>query len=236
MAREHSPALSEQLLLSVAEQLKLPLLQIARQAELGQLTSSPNLKEIQSSADTALRLIDSYVLGMRLALDEQESLMLEPVSVSSVLYDSAEQLQALAKFYGVKLELQVSGKFSPVMAHRKGLQAALVSLGASLIEALPALESPQLRLQLATHRCRYGIVAGLYSDTHTLTADALRHGRKLHGRSRQPLVGVTHTGAAGVFVADAILHAMRLKLQVSRHHNLYGLGAVLQPNRQLALV
>jgi len=236
VARASMPALSEQLLLSVAEQLKLPLLQIARQAELAQLTNNPNLHEIESSADTALRLIDSYVLGMRLALEGHESLMLEPVSVSSVLYDTGQQLEALAKFYGVKLELQVAGKFGPVMAHRKGLQAALVSLGASLIEAMPALESPQLRLQLATHRCRYGIVAGLYSDTETLTAEALRQGRKLQGVSRQPLVNVAHTGAAGIFVADAILHAMRLKLQASRHHRLYGIGAVLQPNNQLALI
>ena len=236
MTRALRPALSEQLLLSVAEQLKLPLLQIARQAELASLTNASDLHEIQTTADTALKLIDSYVLGMNLALQGQHELFLEPVSISSVLYDTAQQLNALAKFYGVKLELNVAGKFAPVMAHRQGLQAALVSLGASLIEALPALESPQLRLQLATHRCRYGIVAGVYSDTETLTTDALRQGRKLHGKVRQPLVNVSHASGAGVFVADAILRAMRAKLQVSRHHNLYGLGAVLQPNHQLQIV
>jgi hypothetical protein len=37
-------------------------------------------------------------------------------------------------------------------------------------------------------------------------------------------------------VADAILHAMNLRLQASRHHRLYGLGAVLQPNYQTQLV
>ncbi len=236
MAQPSAPILSEQLLLSVTEQLKLPLLQIARQAELASLAKSPDLSEIQTTAESALQLIDSYVLGMRLSLEGQHELMLEPVSISSVLYDTGQQLNALAKFYGVKLELNIAGKFGPVLAHRQGLQAALTSLGSALIEALPALESPQLRLQLATHRCRYGIVAGLYSDTETLTTEALRQGRKLHGRSRQPLVHVTHASGAGIFVADAILHAMRLKLQVSRHHNLYGLGAVLQPNHQLQLV
>lgn len=236
MTRAARPVISEQLLLSVAEQLKLPLLQIARQAELASLTNTADLREIQTTADTALRLVDSYLLGMNLAREGQHELFLEPVSVSSVLYDAGEQLKALAKFYGVKLELNVSGKFGPVMAHRQGLQAALTSLGASLIEALPALESPQLRLQLATHRCRYGIVAGIYTDTETLTTDALRQGRILHGRTRQPLVNVSHASGAGVFVADAILRAMRLKLQTSRHHNLYGLGAVLQPNHQMVLV
>jgi len=236
VATRAQPVASEQLLLSIAEQLKLPLLQIARQAELASLDASANLREIQTTADTALRLIDSYVLGMRLAHESQQEMYLEPVSVASVLYDTGEQLQALAKFYGVKLELNIAGKFGPVLAHRAGLQAALTSLGASLIEALPALESPQLRLQLATHRCRYGIVAGLYTDTETLTIEALREGRKLQGVSRQPLVNLTHTSGAGVFVADSILRAMHLRLKVSRHHRLYGLGAVLQPNHQMSLV
>ena len=232
----HPPAvLSQQLLLSVAEQLKLPLLQVARQAEHGQLSGQVDLAMIQATADNALRLLDSYVLGVRLSLDHQ-NLALEPVSISSVLYDTGQQLHDLAKRYGVDLELNIAGRFSPVMANRAGLQAALVSLGSSLIEALPGLDSPQLKLQLATHRCRYGIVAGVYADTERLSNETLQRGRALQGRARQPLAGLTHMSGAGIFVADALLEAMRLKLAVSRHHRLYGLGTVLQPTNQLQLV
>lgn len=230
-----APVLSQELLLSIAEQIKLPLLQIARQAEVARLTSLPNLDDIQTTADNALRLIDNYLLSVRLNC-EQELLALESVSVSSVLYDAGHELSSLAKSYGVNLELHIGGRFGPVMANRIGLQSALVSLGSALIEALPAQESPQLKLQLATHRCRYGIVAGLYTDTEQLTTEALRQGRKLQGSTRQPLTNLTHTAGAGIFVADAILRAMQLKLKVSRHHRLYGLGAVLQPNHQMQLV
>jgi hypothetical protein len=238
MAREEangSPILSQQLLLSVAEELKLPLLQIAGQAEQGRLTGETDLLAIQSTADSALRLLDSYALGVRLAL-EPEQLAVEPVSVSSVLYDTGQQLNALAKNYGVELELSIAGRYGPVLAHRQGLQAALVSLGAALIEALPAQESPRLRLQLATHRSRYGIVAGLYADTKQLSNEALQRGRELQRHSRQPLMSLTHTSGAGIFVADTILRAMRLNLRASRHRRLYGLGTVLQPNHQLQLV
>lgn len=238
MAREEangSPILSQQLLLSVAEELKLPLLQIARQAEQGRLTGEADLLAIQSTADSALRVLDSYALGVRLAL-EPEQLAVEPVSVSSVLYDTGQQLNALAKNYGVELELSIAGRYGPVLAHRQGLQAALVSLGAALIEALPAQESPQLRLQLATHRSRYGIVAGLYADTKQLSNEALQRGRELQRHSRQPLMNLTHTSGAGIFVADTILRAMHLNLRASRHRRLYGLGTVLQPNHQLQLV
>jgi hypothetical protein len=241
MAREAggSPILSQQLLLSVAEELKLPLLQIARQAEQTSLGGTADLAVIQATADSALRLLDNYSLGVRLAL-EPGQLSPESVSVSSVLYDTGQQLEALARSYGVELELNVAGRFGPVLAHRQGLQAALVSLGAALIEALPAQAQagakPQLTLQLATHRCRYGIVAGLYADTKQLSEEVLQRGRRLQRHSRQPLLDLTHTSGAGIFVADTILKAMKLNLRASRHHRLYGLGTVLQPNHQLQLV
>jgi hypothetical protein len=230
--------LSQQLLMSVAEQIKLPLLQIARQTELARLSGGiADLSHLQATADNALSLIDNYVLAIRLNLEaDAQQLAIEPISVSSVLYDAGHQLSQYAKIYGVNMSLEISGRYGTVMAHREGLQAALVSLGLSLIEALPAQESPQLKLQLATHRCRYGVVAGLYSDTERLTSDALRQGQRLHGQSRQPLLSLTHTAGAGVFVADSLLRAMNLQLKVSRHHRLYGLGAVLQPNHQLQLV
>lgn len=236
MARAgEAPILSQQLLLGVAEELKLPLIQIARQAEHAQLSGQTDAKSIQATADTALRLLDNYILGVKLAM-EPNRLDIESVSVSSVLYDAGQQLDAMAKSYGVNLELNISGKFGPVLAHRAGLQAALVSLGAALIEALPAHDTTQLKLQLATHRCRYGIVAGLYTDAKQLSNEALHKGRQLQKHSRQPLIHLTHTSGAGIFVADTILQAMDLQLVASRHHRLYGLGTVLQTNNQLQLV
>ena len=232
----NEPLQSQQLLLGLAEHLKLPLLQIARRAELAALGQDVDVAAIQATADSALRLIDSYVLGVRLAEGGQESLALEPVSVSSVLYDTAQQLSSVAKFYGVHLELSIGGKYAPVLANRQGLQAALTSLGVALIEALPALNSQQLTLQLGAHRSRYGIVAGLYSDSEALTTESLRRGHELIGKSRQPLVGISHSSGAGIFVADAILQAMDLQLKPTRHNRLYGLGAVMQSNNQLQLV
>jgi hypothetical protein len=229
--------LSQNLLLSLAEQLKLPLLQIARQAELDGLRhSSKTVPQIRVTADSALKLIDSYVLGVQLATQEAGFFEAEPVSISSVLYDAAAELTPFAKSYDVKLDIELGGKYGPVTANRRGLQAALVSLGYALIEALPALETSQLRLQLSAHRCRYGIVAGLYTDTQQLTTEALRQGRRLYGKARQPLTNLAAGSAAGVFVADALLHGMDSQLTVSKHHKLYGLGAILQPNPQMQLV
>jgi hypothetical protein len=236
-SEQGTAVLSQHLLLALAEQLKMPLLQIARQAELEVLQPSEStIPNIRITADSALKLIDSYVLGVQLATQESGLFESEPVSISSVLYDAATELAPLAKAYDVQLDLRVDGRFGPVTAHRRGLQAALVSLGYALIEALPALETSQLRLQLSAHRCRYGIVAGLYSDAQQLTTDVLRQGRKLYGRARQPMTSLAPGSAAGIFVADALLQGMESQLMVTKHSKLYGLGAVLQPNPQMRLV
>jgi len=226
--------ITQQLLLSVAEELKLPLTQIARIAEQGSANPT-DFAKIETTADGAIRLLDSYILGVNLATDRQQ-FPLENVSVSSVLYDTSTQLDDYAKNYGVDLEMNIAGRFGPVTAHRAGLLAALVCLGQALISALPAHDNEQTKLQLATHRCRYGIVAGLYADEPSISLDLLRRGRALMGQTRQPLIEFSSSASAGIFVADSILQAMQLELKPTRHHNLYGLGAVLKPNNQLQLV
>ncbi len=234
----YPPIMTQQLLLSVIEQLKLPLLHIARQAELGKQTADTgDLAAIQATADVALRLLDNYLLGVQLAGRRTVTFDVEPVSIPSALYEAGTQLGPLAENYGVRLDIRIEGKYGPVMAHRQGLQAAFVSLGSSLIEALPAMTEPsRLTLQLSAHRCRYGVVAGLYCEAPQLTAQALRQGRLLHGTARQPLGPWSHTSGAGVFVADALLHAMRARLTATRWRRLYGLGTVLSLNPQLQLV
>jgi hypothetical protein len=239
--QSETPILSQHLLLGVAEELKLPLIQIARLAE--QAQALPELSQkannsIQATADSALQLLDNYVLGIRLKLEPQ-LFQQETVSVASVLYDTGEQLSGLAKSYGVELELNVAGRYGPVSANRQALQAALASLGAALIEAMPAIDQGkkrQLCLQLATHRSRYGIVAGVYADTSQVSASALRSGRKLGLTTRQPLINFSHTSGAGIFVAETILKAMNLSMTASRHHSLYGIATILQPNNQLQLI
>lgn len=230
------PVLTQSLLTTVVEYLKLPLMQIARRAELEIDAKRPSLQEIRTTADAATQLLDNYILGVQLATQEATLADTEPVAVSSVLYRAEQRLRPVARAYGVELEMDIEGKYGPVMAHRRGLEAALISLGYALIEALPAQQVPQLKLQLSAHRCRYGIVAGLYCDAEQVTTEALRTGRRLYGRARQPLANVSHTSGAGIFVADAILHAMQTQLTTSRHRNLYGLGVVLPLNPQLSLV
>lgn len=229
---------NEQLMISVSEQLKLPLMQVARRAEAAELRgTTQDFAAIRVTAQSALQLLDNFLLSLRLQ-NGYLQLELEPVSVSSVLYDAGQAVRGLADQYGVELQVDIGGRYGPVTANRMALEAALISLASTLIEGLPGMDlpAPQLELQFATHRCRYGIVAGVYMRHKSLKPESLDKGLSLHGKARQPFNVLTHASGAGIFVADTIVKAMQLQLKVSRHNGWRGIGVVMAPNQQLQLI
>src|SRR5487761_1698026 len=173
---------SRELLRAIAEQLKLPLMQIARQAELSQLLpgvaeTTSSLSTIAHGAQTALTIVDAYLLGLQLTANQAE-LGLEPVSLSSVLNDTAHQLSNVANDYWVSLELDIAGKYGPVMAHPVALQAALASLGYGLIASQTNSGGKRAVIKLATWRSTKGLVVGLYGEQLvSLNAQALQRAR-----------------------------------------------------------
>lgn len=227
------------LLLSVAEQLKVPLTVIARQAELGQITGQVELTDaaaIRTQAAAALNLVDCYLLGLELQ-QGQADLQLEPVSISSTITDAAHDLYFFARHYNVEVEVQVQGRYGPVMSNPRGLRAALLSLGFALVEAQAAqdMHGPR-RVVLATHRTPHGIVTGMYGQYEALSAERWRMALGLAGKARQPLTAVTAGSGAGLFVADVILRSMESRLRVGRYQHQNGLAATFQPSQQLQFV
>jgi len=223
---------------SVAEQLKVPLTIIARQAELGQKlggTSPQDLQAMQVQANTALTLVDCYLLGLALS-QGQARLELEPVSLSSVITSAAQDLYHLARQHNVELEVQVAGKYEPVMANQRGLKAALTSLGYGLLETAATQANRRHYLTFAVHRTPHGLVAGVYGQYKELEAREWRTALKLCGQASQPFVGLCAGSGAGLFVADTILRSMTTQLRVGRHQKEAGLAATFQPSGQLTLV
>jgi hypothetical protein len=225
----------ERLLRALAEQLKVPLMQIARGAELAQYAGDQpaHLSAIEYTADMALRLIDGYLLSVM--LQAQPSLELEPVSMSAVLQDVAHQLATMARQYGCELEVSLSGKYEPVMGHRLALEAAYTSLGYAFIEALPP-SNREHKVLLALHRSGQGLVAGVFGDQPNWGADVYRRGRVLYGQARQSLPGLSAGSGAGVFVANSLLETMSAPLRLARHHAFGGLAATMSPSKQLQLI
>ncbi len=230
----------DQLFMSLAEGLKSPMLRIARQAELLAMNSDgaplQQLRGMQMHADASLRLLDGYLLSLHLARDPQAAFATQPVSVGAVLYETQAALMSVARDYGVEVQIDIGGRYEPVVANARALTAALISLGYSVIEALPALGTGQQQLRLSAHRTKAGIVTGMYFDAEQLTPESLRRGKRLAGHTRQPFVNELPGSAAGVFIADAILNAMQAQLRVGRHRKLPGFAVTLLSSQQLQLV
>ncbi len=227
-------ASSYKLLLNLTDQLKNSLLQISKSAETSIKTGLDKNLLIKSTSDYTVELLNAYSLGLKMAFEETD-VSLEPISISAVLYSTAKKLATIAKNYNVDIDLNISGKNNLIISNYSGLETSLITLGYSMIESLPSTENKQMRIYLASHMCRYGLVAGIYADDSTLTNESLKKGRKLYGMVRQPLTGFSHTASSGIFLADNILNNLNLKLKTSQHRHLRGLGIVLEPIPQLQL-
>lgn len=227
------PLSRDRLFLTLAQQLRSPLVGIARRAELSKMQGKSSLtamSDIELTASGALQLIDNFILSQQLEFD------LEPLVVSSVIYDAADNLDAVAKNYGCQIITDFKGRNAPVMASRKGLLAALTSLGHVFVEAVQNNKKNHKLIKIGAHPARGGLAIGVFSDDKFLSAEMLRRGRLLAGRSNMPLGKFTMGSAAGVFIADALLAGMSTKLRVSYHENQVGLGATFVTSRQLTLI
>lgn len=226
--------------MNLAEQVKLPFLQIAHAAELIENEASPELveknrKNILLSSQAALRLIDGYLLSVELQRDARFEL--EPVSLSSVLYDTAQSMHEYAIANGCKLQLQVGGKYGPVMANRRAVQAALMGLSYSFIEAtLQANPDERQVIKLSVNRSGKGISTGVFMGNLQLSSSLLDRAKAMRGKVHQPIPGFDSGTGTGIFIADALFVRMHTNLRVARSGGLSGMAATLLPSRQLSLV
>ncbi len=219
---------------ALVEELRLPLLQIARKSELARLSGDiEQLKEIETTADAALRLTDSYLFSTQILLGQQQ-LDLAPVSLGATMYDTAQYLKNLAKLYDCDIDIRVRTKTGLVMAHQQGLQAALTSLAYSFISANTS--GKKQKIILTAHKAENGVAAGVLTTNKDLAKNSLAQARKLFGSARRPLGSFTHNNGAGVYVADTLFDYMSSELKVTKEKSSVGLTAILLPSQQLALL
>ncbi len=221
------------LLRALAEELRLPLMQIARTSELAQTDNSTNAKylsTIETTADAALRLIDSYLFSTQVLLGQQQ-LDLQPVSVSATIYDTAQYLRNMAKLYDCDIDIRIGGKAGLVMAHPEGLQAALTSLAYSMINA----GGKKQRVVLLAQKTKHGVTTGVMTTNKHMPKDSLQQARRLFGVARRPMQNA-HNNGAGIYLADYLFDAMSTTMKVSKQKTSSGLVAILLPSQQLALL
>jgi hypothetical protein len=221
---------TDQLFTALAEQLKVPLLQIARLSELSQETTLPRISVI---SEHALRLVDAYVQSRA---QNQTALLLEPITTSAVLYDVATDLLPFARQNDYTIEIDLSGRSVPIMGHHQSLRTMLTLLGASLIEVGAEDDAIPRHLILGTHRASRGTVVGAFSSHLDLSQRALQLTRSLHGRATQVVPSLGLAGGAGLAIADRLSEQMSAPLRAYHHRSLAGIGSLLIPSHQLQMI
>lgn len=219
---------NDALLTALADHLRMPLLQIARLAELGTPQTLPRIGVI---SEQALRLVDAYVMAR-----SQAELTLEPLSAGAVMADVAHMLDDFARAADYQIVIDQSTPTGLVMAHKPTLKMMFLLLGSSIIEAGIEREAIDRRLVLGIHNSARGVVVGAFNSSLELTQDVLNMTRLLHGRARQAAPALGAAGAAGLAIADDLSSQMQTPLKSYRHKSLTGIGSMLLPTAQLQLL
>jgi signal transduction histidine kinase len=104
------------LLAALSEDLSLPLMQIKTTLEAieGKALSEKHTEAMALSAEAGLQLIEAYRLALK--SDYNSQLEMEPVAIGAVLQEVAHNLSPYAKQYATDLEVDVTGKLTPLTA------------------------------------------------------------------------------------------------------------------------
>lgn len=233
----------QSLLLALSDDLTLPLLQIRTSAETIEQSDykKAELKQtneqILLSAESGLQLIEAYKLTLKIT-KQLDQYSFEPVAIGAVFQEVAHELSPYAKKYATDLEVDVSGKITPVLTHQPSLHSVIHLLSASLIRAQSSQsKQKKYRILLGAHRTSESTIsAGVFSNVDGLSDKALRDARLISGRARQPLVSVPAGAASGVLIADMLCSSLWQPLRAAAHNGMHGLATAIPISKQLSFV
>ena len=215
-----------------AHELRVPLLRIARLAELHQNDDKLDYVSVETIADSALKLLDGFLLSARLK-NQQIDLALEPVSISATMYDVAHYLDKLAKAQNCELRLRVQRKSGLVLAQANGVKAALLSLCYGFLHATDPLHKSIITMD--AHKQHNVVLAGLTSFDVRLDKSVMNRAKPIAGSAYQSIKDLPTSGA-GFFIAANLFDAMTVPLKIIQSSRQFGMMGVFQPSKQLRLL
>lgn len=217
---------------SLVNDLKRPLVLLAREAELAEITKQKSsFKSIKNTAEHTLKLIDSYLL---LAKSEYGQLVLplESVGVGAVIYDVMQDIEYLAKRANVEVNCQING--GNVMANRSGLKATIFCLSDMALSA--AQEGKRGKLLISTKQVDKNIRISILSDSMEVKNSDIKRASKHQGKAHRAFNNVSSDSGVRLALAEALSSALGSHLTAAKSKNLQGIGFDLLKSQQLSLV
>jgi hypothetical protein len=214
---------------ALAFELKNPLINIARHAELADKNAA---SKIQHTAEQALMLIDSYLLHAQTEYG-QTTLDLSPTIMGSVLYDVSWQMRTQASLHNTEIIID-DRAHEPVMTHRQALTSVLQVFGDTLLGIGESNRRQQIILRgYKTRTGKLGI--GMFTEAKISQTD-LSRALLLQGRAYMPLSQLNNNSNASLAIADGLCRAIGGEMTVKHMGKLSGLATELPRSEQLAFV
>ena len=230
-------------LVAAAHELKTPLSVVAYLAAAlrdpnGDLTPAQTanyLERISLATERMNRLVEGFTQAYRLGSDgNQLSLLgLEPVNISQISQEVAQELQPLARQLDQTIELKVHSRSNLVVANRQMLSSVMINL---MDNALKHNEpGTDVHVNISQHG-NY-IRAGVQDNGANVTRHDLLRLRGRFGKELQPLSGRSHSSGLGLYIASQLTRAMGGNLGAICHHKTgTTFYADLQRSTQLSLI
>jgi hypothetical protein len=214
---------------SLAHDLKHPLLNIARQAELAEFRPE-TLKHIQQTAEQTLMLLDSYLLSAQGEYG-QTHLDLSPVHAGALFYDATRQLErhGIVRVDETKLDIRES---EPIMSHPLALTSLLSMFGMIVRDINDGKNSLVLRSYKGTEG-KIGL--GIFS-AQRLTQRDVDYALEMRGQVQMPLTRISNKHGSTLSIADNLCKALGGELLVKKMGRLSGLVTELPKSEQLAFI
>lgn len=211
---------------ALAEQLKLPLVQIAHGAEMaGQI-------QINNNARNGLQLLENFILS--LDNRNQIELNLEPVAVGAVINDTLHKLSSRASDYRVEIDYRPQHRQPPVMASYRHFCAGMEILIGNFIENCQLTNpknSSKIIINSATRRQKIQI--GIYGIEPKIISAYRSYLKNRYTNHLQPAI---IKSLSSLYLADNLLQMMSSTILPTHKLSLSGLNFQLNKAKQLKMM
>lgn len=211
-------------LVAAAHELKTPLSVVAYLAAAlrdpdGGLTEAQTenyLERISLATERMSRLVEGFTQAYRLGGEgNQLSLLgLEPVNISQVSQEVAQELYPLARQLDQEIALDVRTRSNLVVANRQMLTSVMINLMDNALKH----NQPGTSVHVNISQQGQYIRAGVQDNGANVTRRDLQRLRGRFGKELQPLSGRSHSSGLGLYIASQLTRAMGGNLGAVCHH------------------
>lgn len=224
------------LLRTVGNELKLPLMHISNAASLLQqngdvhINREQHIAQLEMSSRRMLHIIDSLLFAGQIET-KQTMLKLEPTNVASVVHTVMQESRVLAARYNKQLSLRISQEIAPAAVDPRALYHSLYGLLDTLIRS-----AESTKIVILIHHQADSIMITLRDNGPAISLRQIQVAFSRLGKTAQPIKQLPSTTGMAFYVAYSLSRAMGGDLVIKQSGDERRMSITLPLSQQMELV